>query len=394
MKIAILMPYPPIIGNQIPVLPGNATQGGGETSTYNFAYKLSKNRNMITYFTGKYEGISVNSLRINDNFKIVYLKSVFKNMGLSAPLKLFIELVRGDYDVIHSHQIPIMYSLIGAIVARLTNKKFLMTFHGRLPFCIIDETIGRIASHLSYAVTVQSKFSYDLLKKFVNKKKLINIPHGVDLEIFYKKRLSKSFITKYKKNNEKIILYTGRLISAKGIDVLIKACSLLKNNMKYKILIVGEGPLKKDLIKLSQLLSISDKVIFIGLIEQCKLPEYYSLADVLVLPSTDHDETGKIIPHVSENFGNVLAEAMACKTPVIASNIGGIPQWIKNNYNGILFKQRDVEDLSSSLFSILTDNQLRISIIKNAYKQIKQNYSWESVIIRFEEIYNAKLLNK
>jgi glycosyltransferase involved in cell wall biosynthesis len=386
MKIAVLHPYPPSIGNQIPRLPGKATQGGGETSSYFTALEYSKKGHEVSFYTGKYKGISVNELKINKNFKVIYLNSFFKNLSLAMPYKLFFKLLIGNYDVIHSQQIPIMYSVIAAIAAKLNNKKFIMTFHGRLPFCLVDEMFGRFASYFSESVMVQSKFSYNLVSKFVDKRKIIIMPHGINTNLYYKRKLKKTFIKKYKQNHEKIILFVGRLISPKGIDVLLRAFALLSNKYRIKLLIIGEGVLKEELKELATELSISEKVVFIGHIEQDMLPEFYSLADIFVLPSTNYDSKGNFIRNVSENFGLVLAEAMCCNVPVIASDMGGISDWVKDNYNGLLFQERNAVDLSRNIEKYLNNNKLRKKIITNALNEIRDKYSWEANIEKLENL--------
>src|SRR3972149_11233703 len=138
MRIAQIFPYPAEINDQIPQLPRGATQGGGETSSLRFAQKLAEKAYDVTYFTGKYPGITKDELIINPNFRIIYLKPIFKHISLAFSFKLFFKLLFGKYDIIHSHNIPIMYSLVGGIAAKLSRKKFIMTFHGHLPWCWLD----------------------------------------------------------------------------------------------------------------------------------------------------------------------------------------------------------------------------------------------------------------
>lgn len=389
MKIAQIHPYPPIINNQVPKLPGDATQGGGETSSYYFAQKLAENGHDITYYAGKYKGINTKELVINPHFKVRYVDLIiFKNMGPALSFELFISLWKNNYDVIQSHQIPIMFSVIAGIVAKLKRKKFIMTFHGRVYAIWIDYLIGRLASFLSDAITVQNKFSYDLVKTFVDKDKLKIIPHGVDTNIFNRKKHTKSLIKTYKPNSEKIVLFIGRLIPAKGVHILINAISQVDKKNKVKLLIIGAGPLKDDLKILVKHLGLEDQITFVGLVEQYDLPEFYSLADIFVLPSVTRDINNRPIPKVSENFGNVLAEAMACEVPIVASKVGGIPYWIKDRENGFLFKEGDTKQLSSILNELFKNEELKKKIVKKAKNDIDTKYSWDVIIKDFEGLYN------
>jgi glycosyltransferase involved in cell wall biosynthesis len=385
MKIAQLFPYPMEYENQIPELPNGATQGGGETSSFRFSQVLASRGHDITYFTGKYKGISLDRIDINDHFRIIYLNLFFKNMGPAFSVKLFFKLLFEKYDVIHCHQIPIMFSLIGALAAKLSGKKFIMTFHGRVPFCILDKSVGYIASLLSDGVTVQNKYAFDLVSKFCVKSKLSVIPHGVDIEMFFKKENPKNNFS-FSKNKFKII-FVGRLIKAKGIDVLLNAIQQSKNKNFIELLIVGEGPEKNYLIKLAKELGLKNNVKFLGLLSQENLPDAYSISDLLVLPSTNHDKDGNLIRNVSENFGLVLAEAMACEVPVIASKFGGIPFWIEHKRNGLLFHERNCIELASLIDLVITDHQLRKDLIKNAMSDIYNKYCWQAVASKFEKLY-------
>ena len=119
---------------------------------------------------------------------------------------------------------------------------------------------------------------------------------------------------------------------------------------------------------------------FLGGVSQKDLADYYNLADVFVLPSV----TSKI---GTEGLGLVLLEAMACGTPVIGTNTGGIPTIVKNNQNGLLVREKNWNELGNSIIKILSDAKLSKKLSKNGIKFVKNNYSWETVAKKFDNLY-------
>jgi D-inositol-3-phosphate glycosyltransferase len=121
------------------------------------------------------------------------------------------------------------------------------------------------------------------------------------------------------------------------------------------------------------------------------LPQAYTLSDVFVLPTAYHFADGTPIPNVSENFGLVIAEAMSCEVPVVATRIGGIPLWIDDNKTARLFCERDTADLVAKLEDALFDPSARNPrLVAAAKKMIDTKYSWEAVIRRFEPLFKRR----
>ena len=114
---------------------------------------------------------------------------------------------------------------------------------------------------------------------------------------------------------------------------------------------------------------------------QTELPGLYSAADVFVLPSivNDRGET--------EGLGVVLLEAMACGTPVIGSDVGGIPDIVKDEETGLLARQKDPDDLASKILRVFEDQNLRQRMIEKGLAFVRMNFSWRSVADRFLNLY-------
>ncbi len=164
-------------------------------------------------------------------------------------------------------------------------------------------------------------------------------------------------------NMQKINLFSaGRLHKNKGFDILIKSIV----DLKFVFLsIAGDGPLKKDLINLSQKIGVSDRVKFLGWRED--ISDLFNKSDIFVCPSRH------------EPLGNVILEAWANNTPVIAADSHGPKELITNNENGILFPVGNVSILSDLIKSLALDEKKRQKLIHNGYISYRKNFTRDLV---------------
>ena len=128
-------------------------------------------------------------------------------------------------------------------------------------------------------------------------------------------------------------------------------------------------------------------VVFKKQIPQEELPDYYCVADVVVLPSI-HTRKGE-----TEGLGVVLLEAMACGVPVVGSNVGGIPDIIKHGETGLLAAEKDPEDLADKILKLLDDKRLRKRVIENGLKLVRENFSWDVIAEKFLQVYKEVMQN-
>ena len=229
------------------------------------------------------------------------------------------------------------------------------------------------------ACTVNSEATKnEIIRRFPEyRSKIKVIPMGVDTKLFIHKDVKSK---KYK--NNKIILFVGRLNEQKGVKYLIKAMPLVSKKIRNaRLLVIGEGEYKKELQKIAYSLNLGN-VDFLGSVAHKKLADYYNLADVFVLPAV----TSSI---GTEGQGLVLLEAMSCGTCVIGTETGGIKFLIKDNENGLLVRERNETDLAESISKILSDGKLRQKLSKNGIKFVKENYSWDIIVKKFDVLYKS-----
>lgn len=199
--------------------------------------------------------------------------------------------------------------------------------------------------------------------------KIEYIPNGVDLRQFYP--LQKV---------EKIphgILFVGRLEKRKGIDFLLKAVNkALKKNPSLTLSIAGRGsllPWCKWYIKEN---NFSSKVSFLEYLSNEELNRWYNRSSLVVVPSA------------FEGFGFPVIEAMAAGTPVIATNVDGIKDIIKNKYNGFLVEYPNVDELAVKINNVL--NKDNPKVVENAFKAVKGEFNIEQVILGTQKIMKEK----
>lgn len=223
--------------------------------------------------------------------------------------------------------------------------------------------------------------------------KLVIIPPGVDTARFYPIPKDEAKAAIELPPNEQMILFVGRIEPLKGVDTLLRALAYIQstNNLNccphYLAVIGGDPEVSEDSLNeemgrvqaLSAELGLSDIVLFLGKRSQESLPYYYSAADVVVVPS-----------HY-ESFGMVALEAMACGTPVVASQVGGLAFLVQDGVTGFVVPNGEPELLGQHLIEILLDGDLRERLGCQG-AEIARGYSWDTIAARILGVYN-ELLN-
>jgi D-inositol-3-phosphate glycosyltransferase len=215
------------------------------------------------------------------------------------------------------------------------------------------------------------------------------VPPGVDLSRFKSMDQREARIHIGIPPDDRMILFVGRIQPLKGIDTLIRALALAKRkepelSQNLCLSIIGGGPdsasgiEQQELDRLNALrtdLDITDLVTFVGARDQDNLVYYYAAAETVVMPS-----------HY-ESFGMVALEAMACGTPVIASDVGGLSFSIENGFNGFLVPGRDPTALANKIVLLLKYPDLRDQLSEQAQTWVKR-YSWVHIADEIEAVFD------
>ncbi len=172
----------------------------------------------------------------------------------------------------------------------------------------------------------------------------------------------------------KVLLSVGRLVPWKGFKVLIETMpDILREIPKAKLVIVGSGPQKEELEKIIEKLGLQDKIILTGQLQRQEVLEQMKKTNIFVL-NTQY-----------EGFAHLLLEASNIKIPIITTNIGGNPELIRNNKEGILVQPNDKEAIKNAVVKILQDDDFREKIIQNAFEKSKQ-FSIQNTLDNLEKL--------
>ncbi len=223
------------------------------------------------------------------------------------------------------------------------------------------------------------KQKQEWIKKYrLPENKCYVIYNGVDLRYFNKNIIDEYQIEKFKKKynikkDELIVGSVGRLVYEKGYTYLLEACAKLLKFYDFKILLVGDGPLKGELITLAKKLNISDNLILWGQTLEVRIP--LALMDIFVLPSI-----------AVETFSNAALEAMAMELPVVLSDIGGAREMVEEGVNGFIFPPRDTEALIKILEELIKDPKRRYLMGINARRIVEGRFSLDKMISEYKKL--------
>lgn len=200
------------------------------------------------------------------------------------------------------------------------------------------------------------------------------IPSSKGAVIYNPVSIPKQFPTE--KEDKFNIVYVGRLEKVKNVATLIKAFSKIQNQ-NTQLTIVGDGRERQNLENLTSELKMKDRVIFKGFLKDPA--QYLCAADLFVLPS------------YSEGFGIAAVEAMFLKIPVLATNVGGVPEFIKDGENGWLFNPNDETELKSNLEKVLNLDKVALKKVgEKGYESAIYTFTVEDYVTKLEDLYAKK----
>ncbi len=296
------------------------------------------------------------------------LKNILKFVSRLYPIYSFIKA--NKITVVNLHY-PSSYALAFAIL-KYTGvlKGLILSFHGAEFVELSNKEFNKfgiwdfIFSNANEIVACSENFASQIRKVIPKyRDKISSIHNGVDTKLLSLVKRE----NKVKKNNCITILSVGTFEYKKGHDVLIKAFkNILNLNVFLKLIIIGrKTPYLETLEKLRDDLSLGRELTFICNLKHEEVLEYYTMADIFVLPSR------------IEPFGIVCLEAGYYCLPVLASNVGGIPEYINHQVNGYLCPPDNVESLTNELLSLINDDDVRQRLGNQLHKDVLEHYNWE-----------------
>jgi len=307
-----------------------------------------------------------------------------------------------DADVYEAHAVS-GYGLLKALNNHGIKKPFVHTIHGVLA----DEYEqarenryqsfrGRIANYFMHRlakleeetakkatlIVTISQYSLEKIKQFYNvdAAKIRIVPNGVDPEKFKPFEDQAAVKRQFGLENEPCVLFVGSLIPRKGLPFLVEAAKkIVKEYKETKFIIVGEGPLRNQLLRKLEAANLSGNFTFLGNVKEDMLPAVYNCADVFALPS------------IQEGQGIVLLEAQASAKPVVAFDVGGVNEAVCNGETGLLVKRGSTDKLADAIMKLLSDQSLREKMGANGRRFVTENFTWNICAQKMLNVYHEAL---
>jgi D-inositol-3-phosphate glycosyltransferase len=380
---------------------GGENTGGMSVYIREFARELGRRGHWVDIYTRIHEPIHDQVIKLGQNTRLIHLKAgeeeiqklaIYDHLGdFAQDLENFRKQNGLRYDLIHSH-----YWLSGLTGKRLQqwwNIPHVMGFH---TLGAVKNAVGvgknepelrinaekELVKDCQRVIASTAKGKEDLIIHYNATPETISvIPCGVNLDLFRPigKEMARCHLGL---DGESVILFVGRIVPLKGIDNLLKAMTYLEKKRGIKLVVIGgdehsQAELQR-LKSLSWSLKIHESVIFLGLVQQERLPFYYSAADLCVVPS------------YYESFGLVLLESLACGTPVVATKVGGAESVIRHGETGYVVIDNDPSRLADKIALLLSTSNGNAKSVGSIRGSVAQ-YSWSNITEAIIEEYQRVL---
>jgi len=290
-------------------------------------------------------------------------------VSLSPSLPLW--LARAEADVVVLHE-PNPMALLAYALAR-PRAPLVIWYHSevirpRWQYQHLYEPLLSFALARAAAVVVASPPMADVPALRAYRDKCVVIPFGLDVERY---RATPAIVERAAQLRQAsagspILLFVGRLVGYKGVDVLLRALQ----GLPMQTVVVGDGPLRGALEMQAQELGIAERVRFVGQVADDELLAWYHACDAFVLPSTSRQEA----------FGMVQLEAMLCGRPVVSTDLATGVAWVnEHEHTGLVVPPNDVPGLQRALARLVVDGDLRVQLGRQARTRVLERFTAEAM---------------
>ena len=350
--------------------------GGVENYVYNISKGLVKKGYNITVLCATKEG--QDKTEILDGIKVIRQKPDFIISNTAIRLNLYFTLSKllkkEKFDLVNAHTPVPYYADIASYASKKNKVPFILTYHagslikGKPVIDTISKVYQilekRMLKNATKIITVTDFVKEKYLGNY--KEKIVIISPGADTQRFVPKDSTK----------KEGLLFVGQLNEGhkwKGLKYLLDAMALLPKDIKLTV--VGDGNLLSFYKGYAESKRLN--VEFKGKITDDDLIVQLQNSKILVLPSYS----------AAESFGMVLVEAMACGTPVVGSDIGGIPYVIKENKTGLLVEPKNPTAIAETIEKLYNNKKLWDTLKENGIKEVKEKYDWKMIVDKTEKVF-------
>jgi glycosyltransferase involved in cell wall biosynthesis len=341
--------------------------GGRERMVLEWS-KCASKRNDVTILTSSDRLLKFKVKKFG-KINVYYSPSLTINLVSSIyrlPFFVLFFLLERDFDICHAHDFHHFTTLLSTLACKIKRKPIVLSYHGIYKSNGILSILTKIYEVLFLKfiinsvrlVVVPSGFSKnEIINEFkVPKEKIIKVPNFISFENL---KTRTNFKKKYKL--DKYILAVGRFSKEKGFEYLLRSFKLVLEKRKdIKLVVIGG---KRDYIriieKLAKSLGIIDNILILSNVSDEEVYSAFKHAELVVISS------------IYEPFGIVALEAMYFGKPIVAFKVGGLKEIVKNKVNGILVRERNIEELANAIVKILSDVKMREKVSRNNKKFVK-----------------------
>ncbi|MBI2472792.1 MAG: glycosyltransferase family 4 protein [Planctomycetes bacterium] len=316
------------------------------------------------------------------------IRDIHPFLDVYALLKLYFLIRKGRYDIVHCHTSK--GGFIGRLAARMAKVHGIIYsphgdifegYFGKIKTCLFVWLERFSAGFTDKIITLTKNGIEPYLKAEIGQKSQFDyIYNGVDIESLEKRK-----VDRIRKRQEIgvdsdcfLVVTAGRLVPVKGYTYLISALDQVRKEIpNIRLVFLGDGELKEELIRQTKILGLENHVRFLGM--RNDVPEIISCSDLFVLPS------------INEGFGVVLLEAMAMKCPIVATNVGGVPEVVLDGETGILVPSKDTRQLVSAIVKLLKDHSFASRMAENGYQRLRTYFDIKDTVSKTERMYKELL---
>ncbi|MHA1402955.1 MAG: glycosyltransferase family 4 protein [Candidatus Helarchaeota archaeon] len=343
----------------------------------------------VKLFPMNIKGILTSGEKIGDNF----LSSPRKEMirFVFASLKTLSRiLLTYRVDVIHAHWV-LPSGFIAGILSRIFRIPAIVTAHGRsiylnpqVGFIVPQKRYARILLEMSFLnlkkiVAVSRDAIFHALQRGAKQDRCVVIYNGTDEQLFNPDVSGMNVKSKWGLKKDFALVAVRKFYKRKGLQYLIQALpGVIDEIPDVKLILLGDGPLKKTLERQVKELNISNHVIFTGMVPNRKVPEYLAAADACLVPSLE------------EGFGVAAVEAMAMKKPLISTQAGGLRE-VVDEKTTILVPPRDSQAIAQAIIRLWKNPEMRKKLGEAGRKKVLQKFNWNRAAREYIKLYNQIL---
>ena len=291
---------------------------------------------------------------------------------------------REKFDVIHAHWV-LPNAPAAALVARRRNLPLVVSMHGSDVFMAEKNRAFGAAARRSFdSAAWITACSDELMQRALvlgaEESKTELIPYGADAKAFHVEAGEAARVRGHLnlERNDVMILAVGRMVYKKGFEFLLDAMpQILQRAPSARLVLVGYGDLRSELETRAHALGLNGHVTFAGQVPRPEIPAYFAAADIVSVPSV-RDDAGNV-----DGLPNVVLEGMAAGKPLVASNIAGFPDVIRQGESGLLVPEKDSAALADAIVQLAHDPSLRERLGAGGRAQVHEALNWENVAKKF-----------